>query len=505
LGICDEYANHPDFYDGIAFVFAANDSITGIDLDDCLDDEGRLKPWAAPIVERFADTYMEASPSRKGLKIFGRATLPGKGKKRPIGDGQIEMYDQARFFTLTGDVFNGAPSEVEEHQAEIEELYRLVSKQNDSVTRGDRNSHETDGKILKGQRHNSLLSLAGSMRNRGMSSAAINAALQVENSTRCIPPYDSAHVRKIVEDAAKWKPGEPDSNLQISEWPEPLPLSRPAPDSIPPNCLPGWLGEMANGVSCALEVPFELSALLGTAVVSSCVASKAVISPEDGYAEPLNLYTTPAMESGNRKTATLNALLAPLLEFERFEIDRVEPERKRLLSQRRTLAGRIDRLRKKAAAVDDPYTLLVEISKLEGELPEVPPPPRLFVEDVTPERLASIMHEQNQRMAVFSDEGGIFDMLAGRYSRGVPNLDLWLKGHSVSPVRVDRQDISRPPIVMNHPHLTVGLSPQPDVLTALKDEPGFRGRGLLARFLYAVPQSRLGYRTLEPQAYVRSY
>jgi putative DNA primase/helicase len=65
---------------------------------------------------------------------------------------------------------------------------------------------------------------------------------------------------------------------------------------------------------------------------------------------------------------------------------------------------------------------------------------------------------------------------------------------------VDRQDRSRPPIIIDRPHLTVGISPQPDVLESLRDKPGFRGRGLLARFLYALPQSRLGYRTLAPKS-----
>ena len=51
---------------------------------------------------------------------------------------------------------------------------------------------------------------------------------------------------------------------------------------------------------------------------------------------------------------------------------------------------------------------------------------------------------------------------------------------------------------MKNPCLTVGISPQPDVLRSLADKPGFRGRGLLARFLYALPASLLGYRTLEP-------
>lgn len=242
-----------------------------------------------------------------------------------------------------------------------------------------------------------------------------------------------------------------------------------------------------------------MAALLAIGVASSCVAAKAEISPEPGYIEPLNIFVCPAMESGNRKTAVFHRLMAPLAEFERMEVERTEPERRRQLSERRTIEARIERLRKKAANATDPSSMMQELHELEKDLPEVPSAPRLFSDDITPERLASLMQEQGGKMAVFSDEGGVFDMLAGRYSKGVPNLDLWLKGHSVSLVRVDRQDRSRPPIIIDRPHLTVCISPQPDVLESLHDKPGFRGRGLLARFLYGLPQSRLGYRTLTPR------
>ena len=43
----------------------------------------------------------------------------------------------------------------------------------------------------------------------------------------------------------------------------------------------------------------------------------------------------------------------------------------------------------------------------------------------------------------------------------------------------------------------MGLSPQPEVLRGLTEKPSFRGRGLLARFLYVLPPSNLGYRTLD--------
>ena len=335
------------------------------------------------------------------------------------------------------------------------------------------------------------------MRRREMTQAAIEVALLEENRQRCDPPLPEAEVLRIAGSVARYAPADA---VVVEEWTDPLPFSGSVPDPFPPRCVPGWLGEMARAVAESTETPFDLAALLAVAVASASVAGKADVSPEPGYIEPLNLYTCSAMESGNRKTAVFNSLLRPLVEWERNAIEQTEPIRARAISERRTMEARIERLRKKAACGKDQRMLVQEIHELEGKLPTPPAIPRLFVDDCTPERLASLMVEQGERIAVFSDEGGVFDILAGRYSKGIPNLDLWLKGHSLSTVRVDRADRSRQPVMLNRPHLTVGVSPQPDVLESLKDKPGFRGRGLLARFLYGLPKSPLGHRTLDPHA-----
>jgi hypothetical protein len=47
---------------------------------------------------------------------------------------------------------------------------------------------------------------------------------------------------------------------------------------------------------------------------------------------------------------------------------------------------------------------------------------------------------------------------------------------------------------MERPCLTIGLAVQPEVLRGLAARPGFRGRGLLARFLYSLPESLVGRR-----------
>jgi replicative DNA helicase len=138
---------------------------------------------------------------------------------------------------------------------------------------------------------------------------------------------------------------------------------------------------------------------------------------------------------------------------------------------------------------------LIEARELarEAEEVQVPLPPRMLADDVTPEALVSLLAAY-ERMAILSPEGGVFQMMAGRYSQaGIgPPLDAYLKGHSGDQIRVDRK--GRDPEFAQHPALTLGLAVQPDVLHSIADQPAFRGRGLLARFLYAVPESTVGRR-----------
>jgi replicative DNA helicase len=47
---------------------------------------------------------------------------------------------------------------------------------------------------------------------------------------------------------------------------------------------------------------------------------------------------------------------------------------------------------------------------------------------------------------------------------------------------------------VERPCLTIGLAVQPEVLRGLASRPGFGGRGLLARFLYSLPESLVGRR-----------
>ena len=121
---------------------------------------------------------------------------------------------------------------------------------------------------------------------------------------------------------------------------------------------------------------------------------------------------------------------------------------------------------------------------------------RLYVDDVTTEKLTSVLADNNGTAAIVSAEGGIFDMLAGIYTKNV-NIDVFLKAHSGDDIRVDR--IGRSSESISLPALTVLLAVQPSVLSGMMSNGTFRGRGLTARFMYCMPQSRVGERKYRTQ------
>lgn len=88
---------------GIGFVFSPDRRYTGLDLDHVIADGKLSEPYRWVVEE--AHTYCEVSPSGDGLHLIFLGGKPeGAGKCRK---GPVEMYDHGRFFTVTGEVFEG--------------------------------------------------------------------------------------------------------------------------------------------------------------------------------------------------------------------------------------------------------------------------------------------------------------------------------------------------------------------------------------------------------------
>lgn len=281
-------------------------------------------------------------------------------------------------------------------------------------------------------------------------------------------------------------------------WPELVPLDAPNLPRLDLSHLPGWAGDYARAIAADTETPPELAAGMVLVSCATAAARRLRVMVKPGYFEPCNLWVVVALPPGNRKSAVQSAATEPLVAWEHDQATILEPEIKHISSERKTLETRAKEMRNRAAKEKDnakAAELAREAADIEAELPDIPVQPQTWTSDATPERLGALLAEHDECMAWLSSEGGVFDLLQGRYSNGIPNLDLVLKAHSGDAERVDRG--SRPPVFLKGPRLSIGLSPQPDVLRGLAAKPGFRGRGLLGRFLYLLPPSPLGYRALQ--------
>jgi putative DNA primase/helicase len=91
-----EAYKHAEFA-GLGFMFSSGDPYTGVDLDDCVAEDGEIELWALEIV-RYFNSYTELSASGTGLHIIVRGDVPNRRK------GEVEVYSSKRFFTVTGHV-----------------------------------------------------------------------------------------------------------------------------------------------------------------------------------------------------------------------------------------------------------------------------------------------------------------------------------------------------------------------------------------------------------------
>ncbi|MDX2040503.1 MAG: YfjI family protein [Acidobacteriota bacterium] len=286
-----------------------------------------------------------------------------------------------------------------------------------------------------------------------------------------------------------------------TEWELPAAFDDYELPEFPVESLPNWLRAFVTGLARETQTPPDLPAMLTLSACAGAVAGNVEIEARRGWREPLNLFAVVAIPPANRKSAVFASTAQPL---ESFEVSLIADQREavaRAESERRTLTARLDHLEKTAAKLDDENERREkqrEAARLAEEIAsmEVPKLPRLLADDATPETLATLLSDQKGRIALFSPEGDLFDLMAGRYSSGTPNLGVFLKGHAGDDLRVDRRSRSE---YIKRPSLTIGLAIQPEVLRGLVSKPTFKGRGLLGRFLYSMPKSTLGSRKTRVQ------
>jgi hypothetical protein len=278
-------------------------------------------------------------------------------------------------------------------------------------------------------------------------------------------------------------------------WEDPIALTgrreRPA---FPGHVFPTWLGEFVAAVAEETQTPVDLSGSIALAVLATAAGGRSVVHVRGHWREPTNLFTVVALPPGTRKSAVFGLLTDPLYEAEKQLQAAMKPMIVEAELTARLAKEAADKATAKAASADgdkrdEMVATAIGLAQTADTL-TVPAEPLLLADDCTPETVTSLIAEQGGRLSVMSDEGGIFDIIAGRYS-GSPNMEVFLKGHAGGRLRVNRQTRRE---YVDAPALTMGLAVQPDVLVDMGKIKGGKGRGLLGRFLYSLPVSTVGDR-----------
>jgi replicative DNA helicase len=281
----------------------------------------------------------------------------------------------------------------------------------------------------------------------------------------------------------------------MQRWEPPIPLDNPDLPAFPTDAFPPWLECYLRSCARSIQVAPDLVAMLVLGTLATAAQGRYRVRIKPGYSEPLNLYLACALPPGCRKSAAFALTTFPLADHEQEEAAGVHAALKRQQAERRVLKQAIQNAEGKAArALDDDERRqwMQRAHQLADQLEwsEATVAPRLIADDVTPEKLVSLLHAHG-RIGVLSSEAGVFSKMAAQKT-----MDVYLKAWAGETIAVDRQ--TRGSLYLRNPLLTIAIAIQPSVLSDLGGKAAMHGRGLIGRFLYVLPENLMGRRDPDP-------
>ncbi|MED1856750.1 DUF3987 domain-containing protein [Brevibacillus reuszeri] len=525
-------------FNGIGFVFKKDGGITGIDLDKCVDKEtGKIEEWAQKIIDRF-QSYTELSVSGTGVHILIEGKIPG-AKNRT---GQIEMYDSKRFFTVSGNRI-GEVEGVMERQDVLNSFYKevfpenekLATIKNESETALSLSDSDIISLLIKEKNGGKWAKLYQEGWKNGESYCQKYPSQSEADAAFCskLAFYtdDPEQIERIMSKSKlgqreKWEnrhdyrdsviqkalaqqterysgtknsPSKSDSEGQADkvsetseEWPDIVEFEEYELPEFPTDIFPDWVRDYVEAIAESSQTPVDMAGMLVLAALATCIQRRYVIEIVPEFVEPLCLYVLVAMPPSNRKTKVFSEIIRPIRRYEKYlrsEFEVMSDERKVEID---ILKAKEDELKKrmKKGEVDVKHELSTIKSKIKT-LQELYPP-SLIKQDITAEGLIQALRQNQNRLGILSDESGVLDIASGLYTGGKTNIDIFLKGHTGSDYVYDRKGSE--PAYLDRATITLGLAVQNEVLQEFVSKKVMRGRGFIARFLYSVPKSMVGYR-----------
>ena len=245
---------------------------------------------------------------------------------------------------------------------------------------------------------------------------------------KCDPPLEDVELETIWGSCQKffqklcitpgYIPPEAYNGTGPIQWETPIPFDDFNLPEFPTDTLPPAVRDYVEAVAETTQASVDMAAVASLAILSICLQGKYRIWGKPDWSEPLNTYCVIVLPPAERKSAVISLMTAPLEEYEQeinsaMDAKIIESQMKKsvLEKERRMLEDRVSKGKADASELADKAK---EISAFQETQPL-----KLFVDDVTAEKLASVLAENHSKAAIVSAEGGIFD---------IPFPDCWCVG-----------------------------------------------------------------------------
>ncbi len=500
-------------YEGVGFVFTAEDPFCGVDLDAVLNPEtGEVEEWAMEIV-RELDSYTEISPSGNGLHIILRAELPAGGNRK----GRIEIYDRGRFFTVTGHHLPGTPKLVKDRQPQLDALHRRLFPARAVPSRNGYTGEVADEDLIEkataaanGEKFRLLWS--GDWEGAGYGSRSeadlalcsmiafwtgpdevrvadlfSRSGLAREKWAR--PDYRQRTLSRALEGAKFYRPPEvrpprkaPEEREGVgggrdTEYSSPVVRAATLPEALvfPLEVLPAECRGLTEEAAGALGCAPELVALPMLAALSSAAGATRLVEIKRGWKEGTTLFLAVVASPGAMKSPAARVALAAVHECQEdhkacYAQDKEAYEQEyREWEVERKLAGKNN----------EPAP----------EQPKAPSMRRAIVSDTTLEALVGLLEDNARGFLVHRDEIAGWLRSMDQYRSGGKGSDRqhWLSMWDNQPFVVDRKSRLGEPIILSRPVVSLFGGIQPAMLGEMG---GAMEDGMMDRFLFGYPAAR---------------
>jgi hypothetical protein len=511
-----------------AIALSKERNLVAIDLDNCIDAEGKISHQALDIIKR-SQSYTEKSVSGKGLHIFIQGKMPGRSRNSK----DLEIYGDSKFITVTGDVLKNLPVEIMPGQEALDAIYHEhFPPEAESQGTTERSPPMSDEEILnlcrnaKNAEKFKALFDKGDTSGHGNDASAADMALcgmlafytqdeeQLERLLRQAklkrPKWDGSrdgttYLGYTIRNALKGLQASFQSKKEARvSWENPGRIAdgEDLEVKFPLEELPDVLKEGIKEVSRAFQVDAALAALPAIGITALQIGKKALVMEKIGLLHHPSLFLCGVAESGERKSSCYNAILDPIKDEIELELEDYEKRKAAVRAHNEIIKEEVSNIKK--AMRDDSINntdAVHKIKELYAEEKRMPPEPFNFGDDLTPQRLFQKLYDHGGAYGVFSsDARAIFaKILAKNTQDGSTGEAMYLGGmwgDDIARSRVgnNKGETGGEDLAIRKPALTTVGFIQPDVWMEMARDKRMRQSGMISRIGLVIADSRMGTR-----------